>query len=193
MRNISINKKISFLFIFLVIIFTLSCKTAPKKNVENIPAVGDSPEQLKVGALIDDFTLPVMDTKDEISFKNDIKGKHKVTALYFYSSSCAACVRESKLLIDFTNNYSDDFYVYVVIDYLVRTDFFAYKNLFKSKNMKFLLDSDHVLLKSLGYSFTPSLVLFNKDGKILFMHTGYKKDKDPELIANAIKEALGAK
>ena len=148
------------------------------------------PLKYKAGAAVKDFKLKDGITKAEISFENDIKGKAKVTALTFMTTACSACQAEIKLLSDLADKYGDDLAVWsVIVDVNGEKTVPAYDEKY-GLNVRYLLDPDFSIPNKFGFTYTPSLAIMDKTGKVIYLKGGYSPNLDPENIIKAVKDAL---
>lgn len=185
-------KRLSKLSVLIVALMILCFSAVSFAADAKAPAVAAPAvvKQLKVGDTITDFKLPDAISKASVSFDKDIKGKSKVIAISFMTTSCTACKAEMGLLSDLVNKFGDDFKAYAVsVDINGEKTVPAYDKTF-GFSVKYLLDPDFATPQKFGFSYTPSLVIASKDGKILYLKGGYSPSSDPDEIINAVKSAL---
>jgi thiol-disulfide isomerase/thioredoxin len=194
-------KRFCNIVVSLALILTFSCTALPPPKKEK----KESPKKLTVGDIVTDFTLPditndftlpdITNKEILISFDKDIKGKSKVIAIIFITVACTTCKAEMELLSGLVKEHGEDLKVYAV-----EVDIYGYKKMPLSKdrlkeyNLTYwLLDSNFSIPRKFGFIYLPSLVIADRDGKILFAKKGYSSDSDaPAEITKAIKDALGA-
>jgi len=171
----------------LVVAVLVVCFAAVSVFAAEAPA----PKKLKAGDVITDFTLPDGLTKTPVAFSKDIKGKSKIIAISFMTTSCSGCKAEQGLLSDLANKYGDDFKVYSVsVDLNGEKNIAIYDKAF-GFNVKYLLDPDFKIPQMFGFTYTPSLVIADKEGKIIFMKGGYTASEDADELIKVVKEAVG--
>jgi thiol-disulfide isomerase/thioredoxin len=147
-------------------------------------------KKLKVGDSITEFSLPDGISKGSVSFDKDIKGSGKAIAITFMTTACSACKAELNLLSDLANKYGDDFKIYAIsVDLNGEKSIPAYDSAF-GFNVRYLLDPDFSIPQRFGFTYTPSLVIAGKDGKITFLKGGYSPSSDPDVIIKAVKEVV---
>jgi len=176
----------------LLAVVLVFCFTALSFAAEAAPAAAPAkpaaPKFLKVGDAMGDFTLPDGLGKGQVSFNNDIKGKSKIAIITFMTTACSACKAELNLLNDLANKYADDLKVYAIaVDLNGDKSVPNYDKTF-GFNVRYMLDPDFKVPQTLGFTYTPSLVLI-KDGKILFTKGGYAV-ADSDAIVAAVKDAI---
>ncbi len=177
-------KRASKLTILMVLAMVFAFATV------SIAADAKAPKLLKEGDQIPDFSLPDGVSSAQVSFNNDIKGKSKVIAISFMTTSCSACKAEMNLLSDLANKFGDDFTAYAVaVDINGDKSVPAYDKTF-GFNVRYLLDPEFTIPQKFGFTYTPSLVIASKEGKVLFMKGGYSPSTDPDTIIQAVKDAL---
>ena len=183
------NRLVRILTLFLTVCI-FSCTSAPIKKEatqKTIEEPSKSPKTLAKGDTIPDFTLPDVTTGEKISFEKDIKGKNKIIAITFFTPSCLSCKAEMGILSELAEKYGDDIKIYAIKEIFKIDD----KGLpaISSNKINFLLDDNLSLLMGFGFGYAPSLVIANRDGKVLFVKEGYSP-KDNYYITKAIKEAV---
>ncbi|NCB37538.1 MAG: TlpA family protein disulfide reductase [Erysipelotrichia bacterium] len=147
----------------------------------------DAEVELKVGDMAPDFSLPNLST-DKMENLKDYLGKPVV--LFFIQSACYSCLQEAKALQEIKAAYADKINVVAVgVDLLGKpmlVSWAAHNNI----NYPVLLDPIFSVPEKYGFSYTPSSVIIDKDGKICFIHSGYRPS-DAKLFEEKIREQLG--
>lgn len=149
----------------------------------------DSEEELKLGDMAPEFSLPNLAT-DKMESLKDYIGKPIV--LFFIQSACYSCLQEAKDLKGLKAKYGDKLNVIAIgVDLLGKpmlVSWAAHNNL----NYPVLLDPIFSVPEKYGFSFTPSMVIIDKKGKVQFIHAGYRP-KDLVTIEAKVKELIGKK
>ncbi len=147
----------------------------------------ESEVELKIGDVAPDFSLPNLST-DKMEHLQDYLGKPIV--LFFIQSACYSCLQEAKALQELKAKYGDKVNVLAVgVDLLGKpmlVSWAAHNNI----NYPVLLDPIFSVPEKYGFSFTPSSVIIDKDGKICFIHAGYRP-ADAKLFEDKVVELIG--
>jgi peroxiredoxin len=148
-----------------------------------------SEKGLGEGDVFEDFTLTNGLTKEEISFNNGIKGESKYTAIIFANTSCGACRKELKLLSELSAKH-EGFTTYVILvdmkgakmvsSFASRFDF----------EVTYLLDPEFSIPPIYGFYFTPSLLILDESGVIVFKKGGYLEKKDESIVIQKVEELM---
>ena len=178
--------------------FALSFAVAPvtaadSKLPSSMVTIGEGDDtleaevELKIGDKAPDFSLPNL-TTDKMESLKDYIGKPIV--LFFIQSACYSCLQEAKAMKELKEKYGDKLNVVAVgVDLLGKpmlVSWAAHNDI----NYPVLQDPIFSVPEKYGFSFTPSSVIIDKDGKIAFIHAGYRP-KDKITIENKIKELIG--
>lgn len=159
----------------------------------SVSFAGDAPAKVKrykLNDVIEEFKLPDALTGKEVSFQADIKGKATLTALTFMTTACSACQSEIALLSTLADKYGDDLKVISVIVNLNGASAVASYDERYGYNVRYLLDPDFTVPNSFGFTYTPSLVIINKAGKVIYMKGGYSQATSGDEILDFIKKNL---
>ena len=152
------------------------------------------PEEVKVVAVGDkvpDLKLPGIDGK-EISFDKDILGKHEVTFITFMTTACSACQAEVAAVSDIVSKYKEKVGLYAIaVDIRGAEPVKQYVATYKY-NATYLLDPKFTTPRLFGFSYTPSVILADKAGKVLYMKGGYGPGDD-EMLAEKVVEIVKKK
>ncbi len=147
----------------------------------------DSEVELNVGDPAPEFSLPNLST-DKMESLKDYLGKPIV--LFFIQSACYSCLQEAKALQGLKEKYADRINIIAVgVDLLGKpmlVSWAAHNNI----NYPILLDPIFSVPEKYGFSFTPSSVIIDKDGKIAFIHAGYRP-QDIGTFEKKLNELLG--
>ena len=142
---------------------------------------------LNEGDKVEEFSLVNGLTKKKMSFHHDIMGKSKVTAIIFANTSCGACRKEISTLSSLSSQ-RPDFTTYAILVDMQGGEMIEEFHKRFNFNVTYLLDPDFTLPPTYGFYFTPSLILVDKDGKIIFKKGGYDIKKDEKAISDKIDE-----
>ena len=146
----------------------------------------DSEVELNIGDVAPEFSLPNLST-DKMESLKDYLGKPIV--LFFIQSACYSCLQEAKALQEVKEKFGDRINVLAVgVDLLGKpmlVSWAAHNNI----SYPVLLDPIFSVPEKYGFSFTPSSVIIDKDGKIAFIHAGYRP-QDIETFEKKLEELL---
>lgn len=161
-------------------------------QTDNMVTIGEGDDvfgedvELNVGDKAPDFSLPNL-TTDKMEGLKDYLGKP--TVLFFIQSACYSCLQEAKALKEVKKTYGDKINVVAVgVDLLGKpmlVSWAAHHNI----NYPVLLDPIFSVPEKYGFSYTPSSVIIDKDGKIAFIHAGYRSE-DSKKFEEKIDELL---
>ncbi len=183
----------SFAVCFLsILLFSAPSFAADSKLPTSMVTIGegddfiDSEVELNIGDTAPEFSLPNLST-DKMESLKDYIGKPIV--LFFIQSACYSCLQEAKALKEVKDKYGDKLNVIAVgVDLLGKPMLVSWAA-HNSINYPVLLDPIFSVPEKYGFSFTPSSVIIDKEGKIAFIHAGYRP-ADIEIIENKIKELV---
>ncbi|RMG58495.1 MAG: TlpA family protein disulfide reductase [Deltaproteobacteria bacterium] len=163
----------------LVLVLAFSFAFAEEAAKPKIPGVGD---------MVVDFTLPDLNG-NEVNFNKDIKGKHEATFIIFMTSACSACQAEVAAINDIVKKYGDKVGMYcVAVDLRGADTVKPYAETYQYK-ATFLLDPKFTVPRKFGFSYTPSVLIVDKGGKIVFKKGGYMPG-DEDLLAEKVYEMV---
>jgi thiol-disulfide isomerase/thioredoxin len=116
------------------------------------------------------------------------KGK-KATFVDFWASWCKPCLASMPALNDIYEKYKSKGLLIVGIN--LDEKIADGKKFFKTKKIKFpvLYDEDRKLAESVGVTVMPSSYIVNSDGKITYVHRGFREG-DKEKIIGEIEKVL---
>lgn len=161
-------------------------------NSSKVTIGGDTPleaeVELKIGDKAPEFSLPNLST-DKMENLKDYFGKPVI--LFFIQSACYSCLQEAKALKTLKEQYPDINVVAVGVDLLGKPMLVSWAS-HNNLNYPVLLDPIFSVPEKYGFSFTPSSVIIDKDGKIAFIHAGFKPT-DIQQFEEKVKELLGKK
>lgn len=154
-------KKLSFLFVFLA--FILMSSSTPEKKFPSVE--------------IKDLNGKVVSTDDFI-------GQHKITVVSFWATWCVPCQRELDIYHELYEEWKEKYDLEVVaitIDNARQLS--KVKPLIAQKQWEFtvLSDVNEDLKKSLNFTYVPQTFILNKDGNIVFDHSGFKPGDELEM------------
>jgi peroxiredoxin len=144
----------------------------------------------KVGDAVPDFTLKDALSGEDVNFGKDIKGGKKITALIFMNTGCSACLAEIREINDFITEEKDggNINAYAIaVDARGEAVVKGYNERYQFK-VNYLLDPDFTLPPVFGFSYTPALVVIDKDGKIVATQGGYNPARDKGKIKELFKK-----
>lgn len=154
---------------------------------------------LLASAYIQAQTLPDTQIKDvntgkKLAFNETIE-KGKITLISFWATWCVPCKKEIKNISLKLPQWKKDVdfnYITISIDEpraegLVRTYAIS-----QGWSFPYYLDANSDLKRSLSFQNVPYTMIIDKNGKVVFTHTGYEEGGEAEVIAK-IKELAAAK
>lgn len=186
-------RKLFNIFLCAVMALGVSAASCLADNPNGLVTIGeealeDEEEvELHLGDKAPDFTLPNLNT-DKMEGLKDYLGKP--TILFFIQSACYSCLQEAKAFQEMKNNYKDQINVVAVgVDLLGKPMLVTWAS---HNNITYpvLLDPIFSVPEKYGFSYTPSSVIIDKDGKVVFIHAGFRPD-DIKYFEDKIKELLG--
>lgn len=178
-----------FLSVLMATVFTSNISYAA--NPSGLVSIGEDEleedeVELKIGDKAPDFSLPNLNT-DKMEGLKDYLGKP--TILFFIQSACYSCLQEAKAFQGMKDRYKDQINVVAVgVDLLGKPMLVTWAS---HNNITYpvLLDPIFSVPEKYGFSYTPSSVIIDKDGKIAFIHAGFRPD-DVKYFEDKIKELL---
>lgn len=185
------RKLLNITFVFSILLFS-SFQASLAENTTGLVTIGeeslDNEEEveLKLGDKAPDFSLPNL-TTDKMEGLKDYLGKP--TILFFIQSACHSCLQEAKAFQEMKDKYKDKINVVAVgVDLLGKPMLVTWAT---HNNITYpvLLDPIFSVPEKYGFSYTPSSVIIDKYGKIVFIHAGFKKD-DIKYFEDKIIELL---
>lgn len=181
---------VSIFIIGLLVTPIMADKGNPPSSMVTIGEGDDSiepEEELKIGDIAPEFSLPNLAT-DKMESLKDYLGKPIV--LFFIQSACYSCLQEAKALKEVKTKYGKKLNIIAVgVDLLGKpmlVSWAAHNKL----NYPVLLDPIFSVPEKYGFSYTPSMVIIDKKGKIAFIHAGYR-ERDLKFIKAKVKELVG--
>ncbi|MGM0600905.1 MAG: peroxiredoxin family protein [Candidatus Rifleibacteriota bacterium] len=146
----------------------------------------DSVVELEIGDEAPEFSLPNLVT-DKMESLDDYLGKPIV--LFFIQSACYSCLQEAKALQKLNEKYRDEINIVAVgVDLLGKPMLVSWAS-HNNIDYPVLLDPIFSVPEKYGFSFTPSSVIIDQEGKIAMIHAGYRP-QDIEDFEAKIKELL---
>ena len=180
-----------FLMACALLVFPIVAGAAQKEMPSSMVSIGgqgsdvESEVQLKLGDTAPEFTLPNLAT-DKMESLKDYHGKPIV--LVFIQSACYSCLQEAKALKTLKDENPGLEVLAVGVDLLGKpmlVSWAAHNNI----NFPVLLDPIFSVPEKYGFYFTPASVIIDKDGKIAFIHSGFRP-QDIKLFQEKVKELL---
>jgi len=147
------------------------------------PAVQkELPQLISVGAVAPEWTLPVYNKAENISLGN-LKGK--VVLLDFWIKNCGPCIKSIPDLNALRDRFKDKkFEIIGINSYDAKEDVSWFCNKHQP-NYKIVLQGKAVAEKYSVNSF-PTVVLINKEGKVVFSGEGLNKSEMEKMIEKAL-------
>ena len=144
----------------------------------------NAPEPLPEGSPAPDWSLPTL-TGDTIRLA-DLKGK--VVMLDFFYKSCAPCCAALPVLQSLHEKYKDKGFMMIGIDPIddpvedEMADFLAKRDITYT-----ILFAERELSSTYRIAGYPTLFFLDREGKIVKIHRGYRKDMEEELESDLVK------
>lgn len=162
------NLLISLMFVFLLNSFLFSQVTTEKK--------------------VADFTLPDLKGKNFQLKENLGEG---VTLINFWATWCMPCRAEMKKLKNIYKKYNDKGLEIICISVDDPKTVSKVKSFIKTNRyiFKVLLDTNNEVMRLYQVTNPPYTLLLDKDGNIIYTHSGYRKG-DEKLLAKKIENLL---
>lgn len=186
-------RKLLNIFVSAFLIMALSTAVCLANSPSSMVTIGeealDEGVELKIGDKAPDFSLPNLST-DKMESLKDFIGKP--TILFFIQSACYSCLQEAKAFQEMKVRYKDKINVVAVgVDLLGKPMLVTWAS---HNNITYpvLLDPIFSVPEKYGFSYTPSSVIIDKEGKIAFVHAGFRPD-DIKYFEDKIKELLAGK
>lgn len=189
-------KNLCFLCLFVAFLSVpvLAQSAQTKDGPSSMVSIGGEGSQvetevhLQVGDPAPEFTLPNLAT-DKMESLKDYLGKPII--VFFIQSACYSCLQEAKALKALKEQYPQIEVIAVGVDMLGKpmlVSWAAHNNI----NYPVLLDPIFSVPEKYGFYFTPSSVIIDQQGKIAFIHAGFRP-QDIKLFEEKIKELLAKK
>ncbi len=168
-------KKIGFL-VLLILAFSLLT-----------PASGQDKNGLDVGDRVTNFKARDLSGR-EISFDEDILSRTSRTMIFFMTTACSACYEELKDISEFVEDNEGKLSVWAVaVDLRGEKTVKPYAETYKFA-ADYILDPKFKLPRLFGFSYTPSFVLIDGDGKILYKKGGFTAGENVKAIIRKFVE-----
>lgn len=144
-----------------------------------------------------DTDLPNTVIKDVVNGKklpfNETITKGRVTLISFWATWCVPCKKEIKSVREKMADWKKD----ADFDYMtVSIDESRAEGLVRSYaksqgwDFEYYIDNNGDLKRSLGFQNVPFTMIIDKDGKVVYTHTGYEEGSENEVYAK-VKELAG--
>ncbi|NLM16282.1 MAG: TlpA family protein disulfide reductase [Candidatus Riflebacteria bacterium] len=193
------KKSIGVLFLALLVCSLAMPLSAADNFTKPVPAglvgIGESLDDLMTDVDLDIgdeapmFSLPNL-ASDKMESLSDYIGKPII--LFFIQSACYSCLQEAVAMQKLYDKYGDKISVIAVgVDLLGKPMLVTWAS---HNNIKYpvLLDPIFSVPEKYGFSYTPSSVIIDQEGKIAFMHAGYKPN-DLQYFEEHIEKLLSKK
>jgi len=136
------------------------------------PAAEEKPTVYKLGDKVADFKMQGL-KGSEISLEKDVLGKKAANVFIFMTTVCSACQSEVAAVSQLTRKYGDKMEIYAVaVDMRGEATVAPYAegNDFK---VTYILDPKFSIPRLFNLSYTPSVVILDKTGKVQYLKGGY--------------------
>ena len=124
----------------------------------------------------------VITTNQDTLLLSEIINNERATVMYFWATWCETCKRETPKIIDLGNEYPD--VQFIPLSYASPTnsviDYFSNKDY----NMNTYIDYSGSIFSTFNVSATPTIVIMDKNNKILF--NGYKSKRFYKKLLNKL-------
>ena len=159
--------------------------------IANAEEAAPKPKPADVGDKVPNFELPGLDGAN-LSFDKDIKGKNDAAFLIFMTSACSACQAEVSAVNDIKVKYKDKVGIYAIMVDIRGIDTVKPYTVTYKYDATYLLDPKFTVPRLFGFNYTPSILLIDKDGKIVFKKGGYTPG-DEEMLQDKVVGMVKAK
>jgi cytochrome c biogenesis protein CcmG/thiol:disulfide interchange protein DsbE len=138
-----------------------------------------------------DFSLK--DTENQTVRLSEISGK-SLTVIDFWATWCQPCIRSIPRLVDLSEVYKDQGVAFIGISVDSPRNLSKVKPFARSMGIRYpvLLDSSGELMGELNVTAVPTLLLIDRDNRILYVHEGFSAG-DEVAIREEIDKQLGGK
>ncbi len=157
------TKKLSSLLLTFLMLFTFyNCKTTQKTTVEaakNIPY----------------FTFTTLDGK---RFTKDSFDRERIKFIYYFNSECEHCEKQGSWLAKDISTLDNLEVVFISFEEMDAIKNYRDKYNFNRDNITFLQDSRLTFSDKFGVEKFPSILIYNKKGKLIQKFEGETKVKD---------------
>ena len=133
-------------------------------------------------------------TGKKVKLKDYVAKKGKVTVVNFWATWCKPCKEElDNINADYLEDWQDDYDIeFIAVSMDNSRTKHKVKGVVDTKGWEYdiLCNPDNSAYQMLGFNSCPYTLLLNKDGNIVYKHTGYKPGDEEELeeqIAKASK------
>lgn len=161
----------------------------PKSSMVEIGGDGQtiSPDAaIKVGDTAPDFSLPNLAT-DKMESLKDFAGKP--VFVFFIQSACYSCLQEAKAMKAIKEKYPEVQVIAIGVDLLGKPMLVSWAAHNKI-NYPVLLDPIFSVPEKYGFTYTPSSVLIDQQGKVSYVHAGFRMGEE-KVFEEKIKALLG--
>lgn len=152
-----IKSRIFFLFSLLLIVLS-SCKTQSS--------------QIKAAKEIPYFTFYTLESH---RFTKDSFDAERTKLILYFNSECDHCEKQAKWLSKEINLFSELELTFISFEEMSAIKAFRDKHNFNQKNITFLQDSRLTFSDKFGVETFPSILLYNKKGKLIHKFEGETK------------------
>jgi thioredoxin-related protein len=154
------NVKKCILALFIAAFVFISAASAQEKS------------ELDVGDRVTNFKTLSLSGK-ELYFEKDILSSTSRTMIFFMTTACSACFEELKDISEFVKDNRGKLTVWAVaVDLRGAKTVRPYADTYNFE-VDYILDPKFKLPRLFGFSYTPSFVLVDPEGKILYKKGGF--------------------
>jgi cytochrome c biogenesis protein CcmG, thiol:disulfide interchange protein DsbE len=130
-------------------------------------------------------------TGKKVKLKEYVAKKGKVTVVNFWATWCKPCKEElDNINSDYLEDWQDDYDIeFIAVSMDNSRTKHKVKGVVDTKGWEYdiLCNPDNSAYQMLGFNSCPYTLLLNKDGNIVYKHTGYKPGDEEELEAQIAK------
>lgn len=142
----------------------------------------DLPQLISVGSYAPQWTLPLYNNEENVAL-NNLKGK--VVLLDFWIKNCGPCVKSIPFLNALTKKYSNKkFEILGINSYDAKKDISWFCE--KHKPDYRILMQGKVVAEKYGVSGFPTVILIDKEGKVLYAGSGIDETKMEKMIQSVL-------
>ena len=168
--------------IILVILFSFS-----NSHAAGLFGFGKKQSKIKIGEQVPDFSgkyfnIQECKKEEEVTYSKDLKGK--IVVLDFWSIYCVSCLQEIPKLDDIYKRYKDKDVVFIGVDLDTnkrRLCLFGDNPQNAISSYRIIMDKTKAIANLFNVSILPTTLIIDKEGKLVFLHEGYKAGDEDEI------------